>query len=51
MCAAISPRLFKLNNQIRCDQAINNIEHEMFADGKALVCVEFFFLSFCGEQI
>lgn len=38
MSAAISPpRLYKLNNQIKCDQAINNIEHEMFADGNVLV--------------
>ncbi|XP_037037911.1 uncharacterized protein LOC119075549 [Bradysia coprophila] len=36
MCAAVLPRLFKLNNQVQWDQAINNIEHEMFTDGKAL---------------
>ncbi|XP_037043675.1 uncharacterized protein LOC119079719 [Bradysia coprophila] len=36
MCAAVLPRLFKLNNQIQWDQAINNIEHEMFTDGKTL---------------
>lgn len=39
MCAAISTQVFKLNNQIKCDQAINNIEHEMFANGKVMVCV------------
>ncbi|KAJ6643508.1 Aldehyde dehydrogenase family 16 member A1 [Pseudolycoriella hygida] len=36
MCAAISSRLFKINDQIKCDQAINSVEHEMFADGNVL---------------
>lgn len=36
MSAAVLPRQFKLNNQIQWDPAINNIEHEMFTDGKAL---------------
>jgi len=36
MCAAVSTQLFKLNNQIKCDQAINNMEHEMFANEKIL---------------